>query len=137
MVHGIGLLLALVGGFGMYARLYGGAPLAPWVMMKILIWVLLGAVPAVLYRLRGASYMLFFVVTALAVTAGAMAFYKPLGVTMGASAESESVQSESMDAANQLNPDDDEVHAGQTTTETAHEDDPNMVAPSLDSTEAK
>ena len=46
--HGVGLLLILVAGFGMLARIGGGMP--GWLHPKLLIWVLIGAAPALLNR---------------------------------------------------------------------------------------
>lgn len=44
ILHGLGLLLMLVGGFGMLARLgIGGAP--PWVWIKVALWAVLGMLP--------------------------------------------------------------------------------------------
>lgn len=47
--HGIGLLILLVAGFGMIASLNkAGAKIsysAPWVVGKLVIWLLLGALP--------------------------------------------------------------------------------------------
>ena len=47
MFHGIGLLIILVGGFGMLAKLGIGTAEGPeglgWVMAKLVIWVIMGA----------------------------------------------------------------------------------------------
>ncbi len=48
--HGIGLLLLLVAGFGMLAKLHPAAPTvysytAWWVIVKMVIWLALGALP--------------------------------------------------------------------------------------------
>lgn len=47
--HGIGLLLLLVAGFGMIAKMMkAGAAVSyssPWVIAKIVIWLVLGALP--------------------------------------------------------------------------------------------
>lgn len=49
MAHGVGLLLVLVSGFGMLARL-GLSMSAPWTWVKILLWLLFGAATALPYR---------------------------------------------------------------------------------------
>lgn len=51
ITHGIGLLLSLVGGFGLLARLgivHGGLP--GWVLVKLGIWVVLAAAIGILIR---------------------------------------------------------------------------------------
>ena len=53
IIHGLGLVLALVAGFGMLAKL--NLPFSGWVIGKLVIWLLLGLSP-VFYRyllLRG------------------------------------------------------------------------------------
>lgn len=49
--HGIGLLLSLVGGFGLLARYQISWPWPTWVFVKIGIWVALGASTTLLRRL--------------------------------------------------------------------------------------
>ena len=49
--HGLGILLLLVAGFGALAKLQSmSAGLPGWLHPKLLIWVLLGAAPAILNR---------------------------------------------------------------------------------------
>ena len=48
MTSGIGLVLILVGGFGLLAKLQFGWP--GWVIVKIVVWVLLGAMIAIINR---------------------------------------------------------------------------------------
>jgi hypothetical protein len=50
ITHGIGILLALVGGFGLLARLDIIWPWPGWVMTKVAIWVILAAFPALIAR---------------------------------------------------------------------------------------
>ena len=76
--HGVAMLLVLTGGFGMLARLgivQGGLP--GWIYAKLAIWVLLGAAPALAYRVRKLAPALLVLVPFLAVAAGALALYKP------------------------------------------------------------
>lgn len=56
MMHGIGLLLLLLGGFGMLAKLGAGAPevysfTSAWVLIKLVIWLFFGA--AIVLAKRG------------------------------------------------------------------------------------
>lgn len=77
MFHGIGLTIALVGGFGLLARL-GLAKVWPtWVIVKLVVWIALGAMPALLYRQRQLAKVWWLVILALAATAVYMASYKP------------------------------------------------------------
>lgn len=51
ITHGLGLLLSLVGGFGLLARLgivHGGLP--NWVLIKLGIWILFAALISVVYK---------------------------------------------------------------------------------------
>lgn len=50
--HGVGLLIIFVAGFGLMARLgMVGQGLWPaWVFIKLTIWLILGAMPVLLYR---------------------------------------------------------------------------------------
>lgn len=48
MTSGIGLLLVLVAGFGLQAKLGYGLP--PWLVLKIVVWLALGAMTALINR---------------------------------------------------------------------------------------
>ncbi|MGH7769194.1 MAG: hypothetical protein ACREQP_17245 [Candidatus Binatia bacterium] len=48
--HGIGIFLALLGGFGLLARIGIFWPWPGWVAAKIAIWVIFAALPAVVAR---------------------------------------------------------------------------------------
>ena len=50
ITHGVGLFLALLGGFGMLARLEIHWPWPGWVAVKFGIWLVLGGTIAMLYR---------------------------------------------------------------------------------------
>jgi hypothetical protein len=75
--HGTGLLLVLVAGFGMLARLEGSA-VRGWVVIKLLIWLVLGLAALVPYRRPQFARVLFFVVPLLAALAAIVAITKPL-----------------------------------------------------------
>jgi hypothetical protein len=74
--HGVALLLILVGGFGMLARLEIGFP--GWIVAKLLVWLALGAMVALIGRLAGRARMLWFAIPVLAFIAGWLALTKPL-----------------------------------------------------------
>jgi len=67
--HGVAMLLILLAGFGMLAKLgiSGAWPL--WVWIKIAIWLLLGALPVLLNRSARASSALFYLAPLLAAIA--------------------------------------------------------------------
>ncbi|NOY00522.1 MAG: hypothetical protein GXP30_12415 [Verrucomicrobia bacterium] len=53
--HGTGLILLLIGGFGIAAKLHMGFP--KWMMFKLVIWIVLGAMIVLAKRgiLKGAA----------------------------------------------------------------------------------
>jgi hypothetical protein len=68
-LHGVGLLLLIVAGFGMLARIQGSMALPPWVHPKLLVWVLLGAAPVLISRKPGSAKALWIALPLLGVTA--------------------------------------------------------------------
>jgi len=77
ITHGIGLLLVLVGGFGMLARLGIHWPWPGWVIGKIIIWVLLGATTAMVNRSPGSGRSMWYAVLILGLLAIYFALMKP------------------------------------------------------------
>jgi hypothetical protein len=76
--HGGALLLILVGGFGMFARLEivsGGFP--GWVLAKLGVWLLMGALMALLYRRPQAARGVFLALPVLGLVAALLALTKP------------------------------------------------------------
>lgn len=73
--HGTGLALALLGGFGMLARLNIHWPWPSWIWGKFLIWIFLGGAIALAKRQPKPLSFLLFVVALLA--AAVLALYKP------------------------------------------------------------
>ena len=77
ILHGVGLLVTLVAGFGMLARL--GIMATPgWVITKMVIWLVLGMVTAILYRKAKLARPIFWLVLVLSILAAYMAIYKPM-----------------------------------------------------------
>lgn len=74
-LHGVGMLLLLVAGFGILAKLKLGFP--AWVHPKLLIWLILGAAPVIAKKAPPARIALFFVVTALGLAAAYLGVMKP------------------------------------------------------------
>ena len=75
MTHGIGLLLVLVGGFGLLARL-GIHAIPMWAALKLLIWALFGAFVGLAYK-PNLARKVWLVVPVLVVCAAALAITKP------------------------------------------------------------
>ena len=76
-LHGLGLLLLLVAGFGALAKLGIKAP-PGWVWVKLMLWLALGAAPVVLKRAKLPTPALIGI-PLLAALAGAFALLKPGG----------------------------------------------------------
>ena len=80
VLHGVGMFLLVLGGFGMLARLgvmHGGFPM--WVNVKLVIWVLFGAAIALPHRGRGPARVVLIAIPVLVLLAAASALYKPFG----------------------------------------------------------
>ena len=75
-VHGTGLLLVLVAGFGMLARL-GASAASGWVLVKLGIWLALGLAAMIPYARPPLARALFVAVPLLAALAGLVALTKP------------------------------------------------------------
>lgn len=79
-MHGGGVLLILVGGFGMLARLgfMHGANFPGWLWVKLLIWISIAAALLVPYRKPQLARPLLLTLPILGGVAAYMAIYKPL-----------------------------------------------------------
>lgn len=75
MITGIASLLALVGGFGLQAKLHYGFP--GWLIVKIVCWLGLSALAGIGYRRRSAVGVLSLVAVLLIVIAVVMVYTKP------------------------------------------------------------
>lgn len=73
--HGIGLLLVLVSGFGMLAKLEVGFPL--WVIAKVLIWLIFGGIVVLIRRMPQQAAALWLALPVLGAIAAYLALYKP------------------------------------------------------------
>jgi hypothetical protein len=77
--HGIGALLALVGGFGLLARMeiHGGLHFPGWVWAKLVLWLLLGGLVALPYRRRDWARTLLVLLPVLGFLGAVLAVLKP------------------------------------------------------------
>lgn len=73
--HGVALLLILLGGFGMLARLDIGFPV--WVMAKLVVWLALGAGLTLASRMAGSARLIWFAIPVLGLVAAWLAYVKP------------------------------------------------------------
>lgn len=78
-LHGIGVLLILIGGFGMLARLgfQHGANFPGWLWVKLATWALIAVALLLPTRAPALAKPMLFVLPLLAGLATAMAVYKP------------------------------------------------------------
>lgn len=76
IVHGIGLLLLLVSGFGLAARLGLVSQLPVWIYIKIAIWLAVGASLAIINRQLMGPMALYLIIVGLGVLAAITAVTK-------------------------------------------------------------
>jgi hypothetical protein len=80
LTHGVALLIVLVSGFGMLAKIgvgHDGAGWGLWIWLKLAIWLALGAVIVVARRQPRLAPMLWFLLPLLGGAAAYLAIYKP------------------------------------------------------------
>lgn len=77
LMHGVGLLIAFVAGFGLAARLGMFNNLQKWVWVKIGIWLVLGGLIALAKRKGEMGTVLILSMVALVSVAGWLAIFKP------------------------------------------------------------
>ena len=79
-MHGVGMLLILVAGFGMLARMgiVQGGSFPAWLWVKIGVWVLLAAATILPYRRPALGRPLLLALPLLGGLAAYMAIYKPI-----------------------------------------------------------
>ncbi len=75
-MHGVGLLLSVVTGFGLLASLGAGMP-PPWAWAKLVIWLFFGAALTLPYRNTSLARALVVALPLLAAIASYLALYKP------------------------------------------------------------
>ena len=75
MLHGISLLIILVGGFGALAKLGFGADIPAWIWIKVFIWIALGAAVVIVKRAPQFAIHLLYLLPVLGAVAGYAAIY--------------------------------------------------------------
>lgn len=76
-MHGIGLTIALVGGFGLLARRGIAFPWPGWVFVKLGIWLVIGGLLTAIIRKPDAGKGFWALIVGLFATAAYMAVYQP------------------------------------------------------------
>lgn len=77
IVSGIGLFLILLGGFGLLAKLYNNT-WPTWVIVKLVIWVLLGGMVALINRRPQLGSLLYWITIGLGLLALIMVYIRPV-----------------------------------------------------------
>ena len=79
ILHGIGALVALTGGFGLLARVgvQHGEMFPGWVFAKLTLWLVVGGLIALPYRNRTLAKVLPFVLPVLGLLGAYLADFKP------------------------------------------------------------
>lgn len=75
ITHGIGLLLLVVAGFGIIAKLK--MPLEGWIHAKIVIWLLIGGLPFMVRRKPALGLAVWGIIAALGLGAAYLAVVRP------------------------------------------------------------
>lgn len=76
IVSGIGLFLILLGGFGLLARIYANE-WHPWVIVKLIVWFLLGGMLALVNRKPQLAPVWFWSTLVLGLVSVSMVYIKP------------------------------------------------------------
>ena len=79
-MHGLGAFLAIVAGFGMFARLQAAGSISGmpgWVVAKLVLWLFLAVSLAIPYRRPAAARPMLLLLPLLGATAGLLAVFKP------------------------------------------------------------
>ncbi|RMH68929.1 MAG: hypothetical protein D6685_01670 [Bacteroidetes bacterium] len=77
ITHGVGLLVLLVAGFGLLARLGVFWPMPAWALLKIVIWLLVGGLIALINRKPDSGPVWWYLTLVLGLLAAYLALYKP------------------------------------------------------------
>jgi hypothetical protein len=75
--HGVGLLLIIVSGFGLLARLGLARDIPGWVFGKLAIWLILGGATAVIKKKGHIGWLLFIILILIFTAAAYLAILKP------------------------------------------------------------
>ncbi|NIR62632.1 MAG: hypothetical protein GWN00_32985 [Aliifodinibius sp.] len=77
ITHGLGLFFAVLGGFGMLARLGIPWPWPGWLFVKLIIWLILGGMVMLILRKPDSSRVMWLITIVLGVVAAYFGVFKP------------------------------------------------------------
>ena len=77
MLHGIGLLVSLVAGFGLMAKMGYSFTKDMWVYWKLFAWLIVGMYPVVFYKQKQSSKLPYFGLLALLLITVYVVEFKP------------------------------------------------------------
>ena len=75
--HGIGLIISLISGFGMLAKLQIFASMPSWVLVKIALWLVLGFLPVLARRGKLSPERTVVLAAILGLVLGGLGYLKP------------------------------------------------------------
>lgn len=75
--HGMGLLISLISGFGMLAKLQIFAAMPTWVWIKIALWLVLGFLPVLARRGRLSASAVTALAAVIGLVLGSFGYLKP------------------------------------------------------------
>ena len=75
--HGTGLLISLISGFGLLAKLQIFASMPAWVWIKIALWLILGFLPVLARRRFVSAHLVVIFAIIVAGTMGCLGYLKP------------------------------------------------------------
>ena len=76
ITHGVALLLVMTGGMGLMTAYSYFNPIPTFVIIKLVIWLILGFSSLLIYKLPQLSTLFFFIFVALGALAGLSAHFK-------------------------------------------------------------
>ncbi len=71
ILHGIGMALVLIAGFGLMAKMGYSFGTQPWLWVKITVWLILGLFQTIIWKLGRNNLLMFFLLVVL----GSLAVY--------------------------------------------------------------
>lgn len=75
--HGIGLIISLISGFGMLAKLHIFSTMPTWVWVKIALWLVLGYLPVLARRGKLSPSRTALLAALIGLVLGGMGYLKP------------------------------------------------------------
>ena len=80
ITHGVGLLLILVSGFGIMARLQMIADIPKWIYIKLSVWLFMGGVITLIKRQGHLAWKLYTIIMCVFIVAAYVGITKPFTV---------------------------------------------------------